>query len=248
MIGSFSVRYGPPDLVRHGPLGQDVPVTNDANPQAADDNELTAAAGAESRDNAEREPAEVEPEEFDPATFDPATFDPESVPVEDAELAAEVLDFWGATRQYAGMAKASIVVGHTVSETVPPPAWSFGDEPELAEALLAAVLAGDKTATSSALWDYDDEGAPIPVVGELSILLDGERHPRALIRTTSVETTTFDEVDDDFAAAEGEDDRTLESWRAGHEAYFRRTLGEGREFSSDMPIVCERFELLYPKR
>ncbi|WP_245606037.1 ASCH domain-containing protein [Promicromonospora kroppenstedtii] len=218
-------------------------MTNDANPQAADDNEQTAAAGAESRDSVEREPAGAEPEEFDPATFDP-----ESVPVEDAELAAEVLDFWGATRQHAGMAKASIVVGHTVSETVPPPAWSFGDEPELAETLLAAVLAGDKTATSSALWDYDDEGAPLPVVGELSILLDGERHPRALIRTTSVVTTTFDEVDDDFAAAEGEDDRTLESWRAGHEAYFRRTLGEGREFSADMPIVCERFELLYPKR
>ncbi|MGW2094123.1 ASCH domain-containing protein [Promicromonospora sukumoe] len=204
-------------------------MTNDVNPQAADDNEPESEHGSE-------------PE------FDPSTFDPESVPVEDAELAAEVLDFWAATRQYAGMAKASVVVGHTVSETVPPQAWSFGDEPELAESLLSAVLAGDKTATSSALWDYDDEGAPLPVVGELSILLDGDRHPRALIRTTSVETTTFDEVDDDFAAAEGEDDRTLESWRAGHEAYFRRTLGEGREFSEDMPIVCERFELLYPKR
>ncbi len=185
--------------------------------------------------------------ELDPETFDPSTFDPEAVPVEDAELAAEVLDFWAATRQYAGMAKASIVVGHTVSETVPPQAWSFGDESELAEKLLGAVLAGDKTATSSALWDYDDEGAPLPVIGELSILLDGERHPRALIRTTSVETTTFEEVDEDLAAAEGEGDRTLESWRADHEAFWRRTLAEGREFTTDMPIVCERFELLYPK-
>lgn len=208
-------------------------MTHDANPQAADDNEPTGAVqGAEA---------------FDPATFDPATFDPDAVPVEDAELAGEVLDFWAATRQYAGMAKASIVVGHTVSETVPPQAWSFGDEPELAERLLAAVLAGDKTATSSALWDYDDEDAPLPVAGELSILLDGDRHPQALIRTTSVETTTFEEVDEDFARAEGEDDRTLESWRTGHESFFRRTLGEGREFALDMPVVCERFELLYPK-
>lgn len=203
-------------------------MTHEVNPQAADDNEPT---DAQSR---------VEP-------FDPATFDPEAVPVEDAETAAEVLDFWAATRQYAGMAKASIVVGQTVGETVPPQAWSFGDEPELAERLLDAVLAGDKTATSSALWDYDDEGAPLPVAGELSILLDGENHPRALIRTTSVETTTFEEVDEDFAAAEGEDDRTLESWRAGHEAYFRRNLPEGREFTPDMPVVCERFELLYPR-
>ena len=107
---------------------------------------------------------------------------------------------------------------------MPPQAWSFGDEPELAEKLLDAVLAGDKSATSSALWDYDEEGAPLPVVGELSILLDGENHPRALIRTTSVETTAFEEVDEDFAAAEGEGDRTLESWRKGHEAYFRRNL------------------------
>lgn len=203
-------------------------MTHDVNPQAADDNE----------------PTDVEP---GGEVFDPSTFDPEAVPVEDAELAAEVLGFWAATRQYAGMAKASIVVGQTVSETVPPQAWSFGDDPELAETLLAAVLSGDKTATSSALWDYDDEGAPLPVAGELSILLDGEGHPRALIRTTSVETTAFDEVSEDFAAAEGEDDRTLESWRAGHEAYFRRNLAEGHEFTTDMPVVCERFELLYPK-
>lgn len=213
-------------------------MTHDVNPQAADDNEPTdAGQGAEPFD----------PESFDPATFDPATFDPGAVSAQDAELAAEVLGFWSATRQYAGMAKASIVVGQTVNETVPPQAWSFGDEPELAENLLGAVLAGDKTATSSALWDYTDENAPLPVAGELSILLDGAGHPRALIRTTSVETLPFEEVDSDFAAAEGEDDRTLESWRAGHEAYFRRTLGEGREFTVEMPVVCERFQLLYPK-
>ena len=203
-------------------------MTHDVNPQAADDNEPTdAEPGVEA--------------------FDPATFDPEAVSAEDSALAGEVLDFWAATRQYAGLAKASIVVGQTVGETVPPQAWSFGDEPELAEELLGAVLAGEKTATSSALWDYDAEGAPLPVAGELSILLDGENHPRALIRTTSVETTTLEEVDEDFAAAEGEDDRTLESWRKGHEAYFRRNLPEGREFSLDMPVVCERFELLYPR-
>src|SRR5690606_17427142 len=118
----------------------------------------------------------------------------------------------------------------------------------LAQRLLDAVLAGDKTATSSALWDYEDEGAPLPVVGELSILLDGEGHPRALIRTTSVETVAFEDVDEEFAAAEGEDDRTLASWRAAHETFFRPRLGEGREFAPDMPLVCERFELLYPKR
>lgn len=107
------------------------------------------------------------------------------------------------------------------------------------------MLSGDKTATSSSHWEYDEE-TPVPVVGELSIILDGDGHPRALIRTTSVEIVPFDQVDADFAAAEGEDDRSLESWRAGHRDYFTRVL-VGHEFHEDMPVVCERFELRFPR-
>jgi hypothetical protein len=47
-------------------------------------------------------------------------------------------------------------------------------------------------------------------------------------------------VDAAFAFDEGEDDRTLTSWRSGHERYFRR-LGV---FAPDMPLICERFRLV----
>ncbi|QJW36283.1 ASCH domain-containing protein [Cellulosimicrobium protaetiae] len=161
------------------------------------------------------------------------------------ERAAEILAFWELARPSAGMARVGVVTGTTVAETVPPPAWSFGDNPALADGLLEAVLSGEKTATSSALWEYEESGEPVPQVGELSILLDGEGHPRALIRTTSVDVVAFDAVDADFARAEGEDDRSLASWRAEHEKYFRRVLA--REFAPDMPLVCERFELRYPR-
>ena len=161
------------------------------------------------------------------------------------ERAGEILEFWEVSRPSAGMARLGVVTGATVSESVPPPAWSFGDNPDLADGLLAAVLSGEKTATSSALWEYEDSGEAIPQVGELSILLDGAGHPRALIRTTSVEIVAFDDVDAEFARAEGEDDRSLESWRAEHEKYFRRVLV--RDFALDMPLVCERFELRYPR-
>ncbi|WP_246012182.1 ASCH domain-containing protein [Myceligenerans xiligouense] len=198
-----------------------------------------------------REPRNDGPEKsFDPATFDPATFDPEDYADADAgdeEVAVAVQSFWEAMRPYAGMAKTGVVTGVLASETVPPPAWSFGDKKELADELLELVLEGTKTATSSLAWEFEDSGEPVPQVGELSILLDGERQPRALIRTTSVETVPFDEVDDDVADAEGEGDRTLEHWRAEHEKYFRRNLPEGREFAEDMPVVVERFELLYPR-
>ncbi|RXR26384.1 ASCH domain-containing protein [Oerskovia turbata] len=187
-----------------------------------------------------------------PATGDehPAVSDvpagTESEQGEDDPRGEEILEFWETARVRAGEGKVGVVTGFGVSATVPPPAWSFGDNPALADGLLTAVLSGDKTATSSSRWEYGDD-VPLPQVGELSIILDGDGHPRALIRTTSVEVVPFDQVTADFAAAEGEDDRTLESWRAGHRRYFTRVL-VGHEFREDMPVVCERFELRFPRQ
>lgn len=190
-------------------------------------------------------------DDFDPAGFDPEDFAGgtyESAYGEDEDdVAAAVQDFWEVARPYAGMAKTGVVTGVLASETVPPPAWSFGADPEAADELLDLVLDGEKTATTSAAWDYEDAGEPLPQAGELSILLDGSGRPRALIRSTSVETVPFDEVDGDVVEDEAEGDGTVETWRAEREAFFRETLGEGREFAADMPILVERFEVLYPR-
>ena len=48
---------------------------------------------------------------------------------------------------------------------VPPAAWSFGATPEQADELLDLVLDGTKTATASALWDYDADDEPLPEAG-----------------------------------------------------------------------------------
>lgn len=172
---------------------------------------------------------------------------PEPTP-EDLERAERIQDFWETARGRAGLAKVAVVTGPMWAEAVAPPAWSFGDAPGLADELLGLVLQGTKTATSSLAWEYEGGEEPLPAVGDLSILLDGAGEPRALIRTTEVRTVPFDAVDEDFAYDEGEDDRTLASWRAGHERYWRRTMPAGHEFSPDMPVVCERFELLYRAR
>jgi len=85
-------------------------------------------------------------------------------------------------------------------------------------------------------------------VGELSVLLDGAGLPRALIRTTSVTISAFEDVDAGFAASEGEDDLSLAAWREGHAAYFARVLdrrGIPVERLGELPLVLERFELLY---
>ena len=88
----------------------------------------------------------------------------------------------------------------------------------------------------------------MPRPGDLSILLDADGHPRALIRTTRVDIVPFRDVTEEFAALEGEDDRSLVSWRREHERYFRRVLdGTGVEFDEDLTVALERFEVLYPK-
>lgn len=128
----------------------------------------------------------------------------------------------------------------------PPLAWAFGAEPDEADALLALVLAGVKTATSSWLRDYSVAGEPLPEAGDLSVVLDGAGIPRALLVTTEVTVTRFDQVDAAHAHAEGEGDRTLASWRRERERFWRAHSVDGRGFSAELPVVCERFRLLYP--
>ena len=125
-------------------------------------------------------------------------------------------------------------------------AWAFGDGPEMADELGALVASGRKTATCSALWELEADGETIPRVGERSVILDGREEPLCVIETMEVEVRRFDEVDGRFAREEGEGDRSLEHWREAHRRFFARTLpGIGREFAEDMPLVCERFRVIY---
>lgn len=118
--------------------------------------------------------------------------------------------------------------------------FSFGDSPEMADELLALVIAGKKTATCGALRDFGAQGEPLPVVGRRDTVLDGRGRPAAVIETLEVSYCRFDEVDERFAEDEGEGLRTLADWRAGHRAYFERNGG----WSEDMELVCERFRLV----
>lgn len=125
-------------------------------------------------------------------------------------------------------------------------AEQFGDNPDLANRLGSLIVAGTKTATCSALWEWEAEDKPIAEAGLMTIVLDGADEPLCIIETTEVTIRRYDEVDAIFAAEEGEGDRSLEYWRTAHWNFFSRTLPRiGKQATLDMPLVCERFRVVY---
>ncbi|PXV74142.1 ASCH domain-containing protein [Pantoea sp. PNA 03-3] len=117
--------------------------------------------------------------------------------------------------------------------------WSFGDSPALANELATLVLTGKKIATCSSLqgW-YDDDVMPLP--GGYNIILDGEKKPLCVVRTTGLFLTRFDRVTPEMAMMEGEGDLSLEYWQREHQRFFQRNGG----FSPEMELIFETFQLV----
>jgi uncharacterized protein YhfF len=125
--------------------------------------------------------------------------------------------------------------------------WSFGDSPDIADELAELVMRGVKTATASLLWEYQAEGERLPQAGDISMILDGRGAPACIIQAVQVEIKPFDQVDVAFASDEGEGDGSLDHWREGHWRFFSSACRRiGRTPSQAMPVVCERFRLIYP--
>ena len=122
----------------------------------------------------------------------------------------------------------------------------YGDSPELMNELIQLVLIGKKTATCGSLWEWEAEGKLLPKAGDIWVELDGSGNPVCITETVEVTIRKYNEVDADFARAEGEGDLSLNYWRDAHRNFFSRVLSKvGKEFSEDMPLVCERFHLIH---
>jgi uncharacterized protein YhfF len=136
-------------------------------------------------------------------------------------------------------------VNPSVSDSRLYEAFCFGDSEGLANELGALVVAGTKRATTGSLWALEAARKSPPQPGDLSIVTTWSGEPLCVIETTHVEIIPFSEVGAEFAANEGEGDGSLAYWRSAHASYFGRECARiGRHFSSEMPVVCERFKVV----
>ena len=85
------------------------------------------------------------------------------------------------------------------------------------------VLAGQKTAFFTSWSTYAIDQEPVPVSGELYLVLDRNEKPVCVIETQSVQVIPFNEVTWEMAKLEGEDEN-LEVWREKKREYLEEWL------------------------
>ncbi len=125
-------------------------------------------------------------------------------------------------------------------------AFAFGGTAESADHLSNLVRRGIKTATSESLRVFQESGQRPPMAGDLSIVLDGAGNPVCVIETIEAVVRPLNEVDAAFAFDYGEGDRTLDWWQRELWEYYRDDhTHRGWTINPSVPIVCERFRVIY---
>jgi uncharacterized protein YhfF len=125
----------------------------------------------------------------------------------------------------------------------------LGTAGPMRDALVASVLSGEKTVTSSLLVQYEDAGEPVPKPGA-RILVGSEELPVAVVEVSAVDLIRLGEADLQLALDEGEGFKSVAQWRAAHERFWaeavRPTLRNpaSLRLNEDTPIVVERFRLV----
>ncbi|MBQ7358475.1 MAG: GNAT family N-acetyltransferase [Lachnospiraceae bacterium] len=135
-----------------------------------------------------------------------------------------------------------------IDEVTPYEAWSFGDGATWGDNLLELVLQGRKFGTASAYDEYVAEDAleDLPKVGDYSVLLKPNGEAVCVIRNYDVYIRTYESVPPFHAYAEGEANRSLESWRDIHTKFFRPRLEViDKPLNAKSLIVCEKFTVEY---
>lgn len=92
--------------------------------------------------------------------------------------------FWNLAREHANLDAMPGYFGPSPLGSLPPPTWSYSDDPAEADRFVAGLLDGSRLETTCPASEYGDE---LPAVGTLGIVTDGAGNPRVLVATSEVE-------------------------------------------------------------
>jgi uncharacterized protein YhfF len=122
------------------------------------------------------------------------------------------------------------------------PVAKFGFPGELRDRLVALILQGVKTAGTGLVAEYEDDGEPLPRVGDRYVLVDSDGRGVALLETTEAPVVRAGDVDEAFARDEGEGFESVAAWREAHERFWGGYRSE--PITDDTLVVCERFRVV----
>ncbi|MGM7671931.1 ASCH domain-containing protein [Microbacterium sp. A93] len=111
------------------------------------------------------------------------------------------------------------------------PVSEYGFPGALRDQLVAAILRGEKTATTSLAVEYEIEGEALPTVGDRAFVIDSDGEPVCIEEIVGVRVARLADVDLEHAIAEGEGFTTVAEWRVGHEGFwhgaeYRAAMGD----------------------
>lgn len=126
---------------------------------------------------------------------------------------------------------------------------TFGGSKAMSDIIVPLIETRQKTGTFALAAEFESDPARAPQVGDLYVVTHFDGTPAVLYRITFVETVPFEGIDHDHVQVEGPKARDVGVWRGIHWDYFGAIMRSmGREGSMQMPIVFQRFEVLFPPR
>jgi uncharacterized protein YhfF/N-acetylglutamate synthase-like GNAT family acetyltransferase len=133
-----------------------------------------------------------------------------------------------------------------------PVRWGFASPGPLREKLTSLAFGGGKVVTSDLLVNYELAGEPIEQPGDISVLLDSNEQPLAMIEDVRSTVIRLADMIDQDAIDEGEGYADAAAFRTSHEDFWNGDIDELRDglgdpgftITDDTPIVVERFRIV----